>query len=349
VIGGDDGQFFSGLFASSNASGAGGSVLLASPHILVLDGALVSATTQRDGRGGSIAIEGGDVELRNGGRVQVSSLGSGAAGDLSVTATGSVVATGSAVLLGSVRASGLYAETSSSGAGGTIDVVASGVSISDAATVSARGRGTGAAGSIRIYAADTLAISRGGSIATRTVQSDGGNIAIDGPGVVQLFGGSITTSVQGGAGDGGNISIAGPQHVVLNDSSIQANAYGGDGGNIAIDSSYFIASPRSVVEASSQLGVSGRITVTAPAVDIGAGLGVLPAGFFDASRLLREACASRAGDVENSFLVVGRGAMPESAWGAYPSPQAREGADKPAKAAALAGRLAASPCAGIAR
>ena len=146
--------------------------------------------------------------------------------------------------------------------------------------------------------------------------------------VVDLYGhdaahltaGSITTSVQGGAGDGGNISIAGPQHVVLNDSSIQANAYGGDGGNIAIDSSYFIASPGSVVQASSQLGVSGSITVTAPVVDIGAGLGVLPSGFFDATRLLREACASRAGESENSFVAVGRGRLPESAWTALPSP-----------------------------
>jgi len=54
-------------------------------------------------------------------------------------------------------------------------------------------------------------------------------------------------------------------------------------------------------------------------VDVGAGLGVLPAGFFDASRLLREACASRAGESENSFVVAGRGAMPESAWGPYAS------------------------------
>lgn len=82
------------------------------------------------------------------------------------------------------------------------------------------------------------------------------------------------------------------------------------------------------------MGVSGTITVTAPVVDVGAGLGVLPAGFFDASRLLREACASRAGEAENSFVVVGRGAMPESAWGAYPG----------------TGRCrAAAPCEGMAR
>jgi hypothetical protein len=74
--------------------------------------------------------------------------------------------------------------------------------------------------------------------------------------------------------------------------------------------------------------------VTAPVVDVGAGLGVLPAGFFDASRLLRESCASRAGEFENSFVVVGRGAMPESAWGSHRTPAGRraspacEGAQK---------------------
>jgi len=78
-------------------------------------------------------------------------------------------------------------------------------------------------------------------------------------------------------------------------------------------------------------------------VDVGAGLGTLPSGFFDASRLLREACASRAGEAENSFVVVGRGAMPESAWGSYSAPRPREDGR-----ARVALRHAASPCGGVA-
>jgi filamentous hemagglutinin family protein len=346
TIGGDDGAFFSGLFATSNGSGAGGSVVLGAPRILLEQGGQVSAVTQGDGRGGSVTVEAEELALRSGGRLRVSSFGSGDAGNLSIAASRSVSAAGSAELLGSVHTSGFYAETSSSGAGGQIGIVAPTIGIADGATVSARGSGTGAAGSIRIVAADTLEVSRGGSIATRTVQSDGGDIAISGGGVIRLFDGSITTSVQGGAGDGGNITIAGLQHVVLNASAIQANAYGGNGGNIGIDSSYFIASPGSVVEASSQLGVSGTVTVTAPAVDIGGGLGVLPAGFFDATRLLREACASRAGETENSFVAVGRGRLSESAWTALPSPAAGRDGDEPAKATAPSRHLPAWSCEG---
>ena len=320
----------SALGGGSSGSGAGGTVSIRAPVVRVDDGAIVTSVSRGTGRGGDIAIEAGELLVGGGAAVTASSRGAGNAGDVTVRTSGSVRVEGS----GYGFSSGIAAESGASGDGGRLDISAPVVEVRDGALVTTQGFGTGAAGDIRIAAADLLVVADGASIATQTVQSDGGNIAIEGLGVVQLTGGEITTSVQGGAGDGGNITIAGPQHVVLGDSRIQANAYGGDGGNITIDSLYFLASPRSVVEASSQLGVSGTITVTAPVVDVGAGLGVLPAGFFDASRLLREACASRAGESENSFVVAGRGSMPESAWGPYGS---------------RSGRAAKSPCEGGSR
>jgi len=172
-----------------------------------------------------------------------------------------------------------------------------------------------------VSASDELTVASGASIATRTEQSDGGNIAIAGRGVAHLTDGSITTSVQGGAGDGGNISISGrstcPARLVDPGQRVRRRRR-----NIGIDSSYFIASPGSVVEASSRLGVSGTIAVTAPVVDIGAGWGCLP-------RLLRRhALPARGVRVARrrrgkQLPRRGPGAMPESAWGAYRAAGAR--------------------------
>ncbi|MCW5591999.1 MAG: filamentous hemagglutinin N-terminal domain-containing protein [Burkholderiales bacterium] len=320
TLSGSEDLHASGMFASARGTGDGGTIAVRAPS-LVVDGAVITTQTTGPGRGGPIRLEVGDLLLSNGGIVISNTTAAGAAGDVFVTATGSVTATGT----GNPGMSGLYAETRGAGRGGRIDVTAPLVVLADEAILSARSGGTGAAGSIRV-AADTLSITSRASIETQTLHADGGDIAIESGALVHLDGGVISTSVQGGAGNGGNIAIARPLHVVLRDGVVSANAWGGDGGNIAIDSSYFLASPSSVVEASSRLGVSGTITVTAPVVDVGAGLGVLPAGFFDATRLLREACASRAGESENSFVVVGRGAMPESAWSAYPGARPRPAA-----------------------
>lgn len=331
-----------GLFGGAADTGRGGSIVIRAPQVLLEDGATASSVTFGEGRGGSIRIEADELVVRDRGAINATSYGAGAAGDIVVRASRSVRVEGAA----GGEASGIGAESNASGAGGRVDISAPVVDVRDGAVIAARGFGTGDAGTIRIEASERLSVSGGADIVTRTMQSDGGDIRVEGAGVVWLHGGSITTSVQGGAGNGGNIAIAGPQHVVLDGGTIQANAYGGNGGNITIDSAYFIASPGSLVEASSQLGVSGTITVTAPVVDVGAGLGALPAGFFDASRLLREACASRAGESENSFVVVGRGEMPESAWGALGSPGRRERAKAGATAVS---RADPAPCAGAAR
>ena len=343
------------ILSYTTGPGHGGNIVVTAPRIDIDTYGRISAAAYAGGRGGSITVETGELSLTRMGYLDVSSRGSGAGGDLAVNATGGIrisdrdgdYASG---LFAMARGTGdggtitvraprlvvdgavITATTTGPGRGGAIAIEARDVVLRNGALVSAESTGTGNAGSIRVAAADSLVVSSNAVIATQTVRSDGGDIAVEGQGVVLLRNGAMATSVQGGAGDGGNITIAMPLHVVLDHGAVIANAYGGDGGNIAIDSSCFIASPGSVVEASSQLGVSGTITVTAPSVDIGAGLGVLPANFFDATRLLREACAARAGESENSFVAVGRGGLPESAWGAYRSPQAREDKEIPATA-----------------
>jgi large exoprotein involved in heme utilization and adhesion len=233
------------------------------------------------------------------------------------------------------RPSGLLAETRGEGAGGSVTLNARDLTLSDRATISSSSLGTGLAGDVRITLRDSLRM-RNASIATQAVASDGGNIAISLPGLMDLIDSRITTSVQSGEGGGGNIGIARPEFVVLQGSQIIANAFGGPGGNIDIVAGQLIADPFSVIEASSELGIDGNVTVDAPNPDVGSNLVVLPETFLDAARLLQPNCgAARAG--LSSLVEVGRGGLPADPDGYLPSSTGIAAPAAPAPGAALGG------------
>jgi large exoprotein involved in heme utilization and adhesion len=221
-----------------------------------------------------------------------------------------VEATGSVDISGTTAdgfPSGLLAETRGEGAGGNINVQAHDLRLTAGATLSSSSIGTGLAGNVTLILGDTLAM-RGASIQTQAVTSDGGNIAISVPRLIDMIDSRITTSVQSGVGGGGNIAID-PQFLVLQRSQIIANAFGGPGGNIDIVAGQLIADPFSVIEASSALGIDGSVNIDAPNPDVGSNLVVLPETFLDAARLLQPTCgAARAG--LSSLVEVGRGGLP---------------------------------------
>jgi large exoprotein involved in heme utilization and adhesion len=121
-----------------------------------------------------------------------------------------------------------------------------------------------------------------------------------------------------GQGNGGNINID-PIFVVLQGSQITANAFGGNGGNINIIADHIFISPDSSITASSQLGISGTVTITAPIVDLTGSLVTLPTPYLDASNLLAERCAARLAGKASSFVLAGRGGMPVEPDGLLPS------------------------------
>jgi large exoprotein involved in heme utilization and adhesion len=204
------------------------------------------------------------------------------------------------------------------------------MTLRDGGSVLAFSEGRGLGGDIAITAHDSLKLLNGGAIVTETDFADGGSVSIRAKNLVYLKDSEITTSVGARSGDGGNITID-PVFVVLDNSRILANAVSGDGGNIRIVSQFFLASPDSLVQASSQRGISGEISISAPNVDVSSGLSALPSAFFDASLLLRESCAARAGRAaSSSFTGVGRGGLPASpggmAFGSYAAADAAAGA-----------------------
>jgi len=113
-------------------------------------------------------------------------------------------------------------------------------------------------------------------------------------------------------GDGGNITLN-TEFIVMDTSRIIARAVGGDGGNIDIfTNGIFRFAPESAspIDASSELGVDGIVTVNSPETDISGGLLVLPSSFSDPVQWMNKPCAARSGADVSHFVFFRQDAVP---------------------------------------
>jgi len=260
------------ISSSTRGTGAGGSVLVATPGALLLDsGGEIGASADgaRSGNAGTVSVSAGMVTVQGGAQIASSTAGPGRGGDVGVSA-------GSAVRL--------------SGPGPQITALST---------------RTGNAGSITVSASQVF-LRDGASISTAAQSADGGNITI-GPGdLLYLQRSAITTSVGGASGNGGNIAVD-PRFVVLDRSVIQANAVGGNGGNVQVRADQLVQSAESAITASSQRGLSGQIFIGAQPLNLNGSLVVLASELRSAAALLREGCAARGASPRSSLVVSGRG------------------------------------------
>lgn len=244
--------------------------------------------------------------LSSGGSIGTDSQGTGTGGQVTVTGTSSILMTGAS---STGSPSGVRSQTDGLGPGGNATVNAPQIIIADSAQISASSDGAQVAGDVTVIASDSLRL-RGGLIVTEAANADGGRVTIRVGRLIEMIGGAITTTVAGLAGNGGDIDID-PVAQVLNGARIQANAVGGNGGNIGIVTGTLLASPGSVIEATSTLGISGTINISSPETDVSGSLAELPESFSDATALLAERCAARTGGASASSLVdIGRGGLP---------------------------------------
>ncbi|MBC7779165.1 MAG: filamentous hemagglutinin N-terminal domain-containing protein [Proteobacteria bacterium] len=318
---------FSGLYAETQGAGAGGSIDVRADSV-VLDRGLIRSSTTGAGAAGTLRVRTGDLLVTNGGWIDAgASVGSsGAGGQVDVSATRSIrirgtdtalpvvdafdlrIPPGNAGRVQGALASTISSNTAAPGAGGNVSLSAPRIAIEAGGRISANSASSGNAGSVFIRAEDRLELDAG-SITTQALASDGGNIDIRVGNRIHLRDSEISTSVQGSAGAGGNIFID-PTFVILDRARIVANAFGGPGGNISIVSRYFFASPDSMIDASSTLGVPGSVQIAAPNLDLSATLVALPAQFLDASSLLASACTVRRAAQGSRLVALGRGGLP---------------------------------------
>jgi large exoprotein involved in heme utilization and adhesion len=294
----------SGVFSTASGTGAGGSITIQGGNLLMSGGA-VNVSSANTGNAGSISAGFSSVSLHDGAQISTSVAGTGSGGSLTVTATGDVSLDGQA---SDGFSSGLYSQTSGTGTGGAISVSAANVTLTDRATINSESLGNSDAGDVNVTAVSTVELDNA-SINTAAANADGGNIKVTASDLVYLKDSSITAAVGGGLGNGGNVDID-PQFVVLSSSNILASAIGGNGGNITIVADHFISSTDSVLNASSQLGISGTINILSPDEEVNSNQVELPVAYLDAAGLLKERCGARKLEGRSSFVVAGRDSLP---------------------------------------
>jgi filamentous hemagglutinin family protein len=292
------------------ASGNAGSVMVTAPQITIATGGEIASTTGGGGAGGSVDVTAPGALVLDGGEVPGPEIAASATGPQSGPGGDVTVAAGSLTVQGGAQ---IASSTAGPGKGGDVAVtVAGNVTLSGPGPqVTAQSTGSGDAGSITVSAVRLL-INNGAGISTaaQTSTANGGNIALSIGDFLYLVNSQITTSVKGETGNGGNITID-PQFVILDHSSIIAQAVEGHGGNITITAGTFIASADSIVSATSQLGISGMVTINGPLVDLNGTLVVLSSQLRNAVALTRSSCAARANSPQSSLVEAGRGGLPQ--------------------------------------
>jgi filamentous hemagglutinin family protein len=245
------------------------------------------------GNGGNITIDAGTFDLSDGGILFAATSGFGDAGNITVNAKDRVNISSN----NSNLRSGLFVDSNSpNGIAGDINVKAPQITLT------------------------------GGTIASKSLSGNGGNINIKQADLLLLLqGSSITTDARGNAlvgGNGGNINIDSELIVAIptENSDITANAIKGRGGNVKIDASglFGIAFQptgsilTNDITASSDFGQSGNVNITTPGTDPGKDSTQLPNVPTDASNQISQACSASTRD--SKLAVTGRGGLPPNAF-----------------------------------
>lgn len=269
-----------GRLTAETEAGEGGSITLQNLNTLtVRNNSDISAST-RDGQGGTLTINAVDfVELSQGGELSAQATGNGAAGNLEITTSQLTIQAQSQAAVSSL--------------------------------------GTGIGGNLSVNA-NSIVLNNQGAIIAKTTSGEGGNISLQALDLILMRHNSLISAEAGGTGNGGNIGINSLFiiGVPVENSDIIANAFRGRGGNINITTQGIFGleyrlrlTPWSDINASSQRGIDGVVTINRPDVDPSRGLTALPTELIDPSGLIRQSCSPTAGEL-SEFTIIGRGGLP---------------------------------------
>ena len=329
---GTDG-FSSGIVTATEAEGQGqgraGNITVNTNSFSIADGAIVSSQTLSESDGGDIFITANTFEALNGGQIVASADSSGNAGNMTIRVADNIFLSGSDPNFAdrfpnnigneAPGNSGFFASSrqDASGLGGDIIIEAGKLNIQKGAEIAVDSQGTGEGGIIELEA-NELTLNNG-SITAATLTNQGGNITLNVDNILTFENsGEITATAgtEGGSGDGGNVTIN--SNFILafptdNNYQITAQASQGNGGKIQITTDSFFGTEFVNLDASSNAGIDGNVSVEVLEVDPARGLTELPDVPVDVAALLAQnICEVDNGEdgETSSFINIGRGGLP---------------------------------------
>jgi filamentous hemagglutinin family protein len=266
-----------------------------------LHGSGASSTVNQGamGHGGNVELSAGSLSVTNGANLNASTYGKGDAGNVKLTVIGT--ATFDGVTPDGRFGSGAFSivNQSATGQGGTVELSAGSLSVTNGAALTASTFGQGDAGNVKIAVIGTATFDgvtpdgRFGSGASSTVNESatgqGGNVELSAGDLSVTNGAMLTASSfgQGGAGNivlrvhdrlrmengtiatasqftsGGSIYIAAQSILMSGNSNIQTNVFNGvgNGGSITLTADSIIAFGDSNILAFARQGNGGNITL----------------------------------------------------------------------------------------
>ena len=266
-----------------------------------------------------------EIRLSHGGQITSQSTGNVDAADIRVNFDRALV----------LENRSFISTTANTGNGGAITVQGGGtIRLDDSAFETSVSGQDGNGGDIRVNFDRALVANRSSMLTTANT-GNGGAITVQGGGTIRLDDSAFETSVSGQDGNGGDIRVR-ADTLFLNTGNIEANAKSGNGGDIRLDLQTLIPSGNTlngrelsssdpfskgdssvswkpfqfgnnVIQAVSETGLSGTISLTAPQLNLSGVLANLGNPAFDTSIIGQDYCALGTG---SSLTVQGRGGLP---------------------------------------
>ncbi|MCP4702663.1 MAG: filamentous hemagglutinin N-terminal domain-containing protein [Gammaproteobacteria bacterium] len=304
----------SGLFSNVFSTGQGGQVNISAPLLTLRNQGTIQSSTAGDGNAGEIVLETDVLDVDDGGFIATASgnasgvAGKGRAGDIRINAREVVK------LAGSDRKQSGNVSTAAFGRGnaGNIFIAAPCLTLQHGGSIAAESKGPGLGGRIEIKTEHLNMQSA--EVKTRADISGGGDIDIHANTRLHMVKSTISASAGGQQPQdkGGNLSIRQADFVILDKSRLLADAVAGNGGNIRMEARQFIRSNDSSLDASSELGVDGKIFISSPEKDASGELSVSPGVFLQVAPLQQICAKPSAGEKLSNFVMTGQTGTPNS-------------------------------------
>ncbi len=243
----------SSAISTRTANGSGGRIQLNTPDLLVTDQAQLTAATTGAGHAGDIILAVENLNL-DGGVISSASeseaVDGGDGGTIDISAAD--------VLL--TNFGRISTASAGGGDGGTIGVSAGNVLLTDFGQISTAGAGTGDAGNI-VISAGLLTLSNNALVSSAAEAGSAGTIAVHVDDTISLLNGSAFTT-ESASGGGGSISIQVTNLLYLLFSRITTSVAAGadNAGNIDIDPINVVLNNSQII-ANAFAGNGGNITI----------------------------------------------------------------------------------------
>jgi filamentous hemagglutinin family protein len=300
------------ITTSTLGEGPAGNILINSSDSVEIKSSVLASGTFSRGVGGNIEVQTPTLKVSGGGQLTSNTFGAGKGGNINVQASQGIELSGTSQEGRNLFASGFSAgaQPNTTGSSGNITINTPNLTIQEGAEISVSSLGTGNPGNIDAKVGSIFL--NNGTITGTSLLGTGGNINLQVDSNLILRNNSEISTQAGtpttGGGNGGNITLSPQILTLLENSTINANAFEGAGGNISITTQGVFVAPPSTITASSQLGVDGVVEIRQPEVDPASGLVELSNQPVDPDTQIVTGCSVSSG---SEFIVTGRGGIPE--------------------------------------